>query len=316
MFTGAPPELQQVGMNPSLFHKSDAKSWRGPCPRCGGTRRFVVFTDRPWPHWNFFCDSCAFEGFFDQLGAQGEKMTPAQIADWENKRLADEEEKRRQRVLKRAEYATSKIWLTYEHCMCEENRAWWMTAGIPPSWQAFYHLGFEAEHHFENHGEFYTRPAYVIPKFDPGWQPTNCDFRLINPPDGVGKYRPKAELQPAAFFTRPDYKEIAPDGKAIICEGSKKAMVTSIKLDEETQVIGLPSCNSWAEITEKLKGLERVWIIFDPDATVWSRRLALEIGKIARVVTLPTKIDDAFLSYGLTKDLFKRVLAQGRPVEV
>ena len=312
----APPELSQVGMNPANFHRSDSKSWRGPCPRCGGSRRFVVFTDRPWPHWNFFCDSCAYEGFFDQLCAQGERVTPEQIQEWEKKRQVEEEEKRRQRQMKQAQYATSRVWLTYAHAMCQTNREWWIQAGIPASWQNFYHLGYDHEHHFEHEGEFFIREAYSIPKFDLGWKPTNIDFRLIDPPPRVGKYRPKAELPPAAFITRPDYESLAPNGKIVVCEGSKKSMVTAIRMDDETQVIGLPSCNSWAEMTDRLKGLERVWIVFDPDATQWARRLALEVGKPARVVTLPTKIDDAFISYGLTKQQFQRMCLQGREVTV
>jgi len=57
----APIELQQIGLNPHDFHYSDKKSWRGPCPQCGGHHRFVVFTDHEWPLWHGYCDQCAMK---------------------------------------------------------------------------------------------------------------------------------------------------------------------------------------------------------------------------------------------------------------
>ena len=54
----APVELAQIGLDHNQFKYSDDRSWRGPCPVCGGHRRFVVFTDHEWPMWNGWCDDC------------------------------------------------------------------------------------------------------------------------------------------------------------------------------------------------------------------------------------------------------------------
>ena len=54
----APIELLQIGLDPHQFKYSDSRSWRGPCPVCGGHRRFVMFTDNTFPLWHGYCDEC------------------------------------------------------------------------------------------------------------------------------------------------------------------------------------------------------------------------------------------------------------------
>ena len=53
-----PYELASLGLERDSFVRADSKSWRGPCPQCGGHRRFVIFTDNPWPLYHGFCDEC------------------------------------------------------------------------------------------------------------------------------------------------------------------------------------------------------------------------------------------------------------------
>ena len=120
-------------------------------------------------------------------------------------------------------------------------------------------------------------------------------------------------MAPAPFLSRPDLPELAPDGVAIVVEGSKKAAVTCIYLNDSPQVIGVPSCNSWAGVDKALiTRAELVYVVLDPDAQAWAYRKAAIIGKAARIVTLPSKIDDAFTKQGLTEDILRSLFRQAR----
>jgi len=151
-----------------------------------------------------------------------------------------------------------------------------------------------------------TLPAYSIPKFDFDWQLKNVDYRLIGAPHEWGKYRPQAGLSPAPFYSDPDLYDM-PDEVHIV-EGSKKAMVCRVYMGHPLFMVGVPSCNSWAGIVEKVEG-RRIWIMLDPGAEAWALRMAQAIGKNARIITLPDKPDDlvlkGMLHYGRLNDLKK-----------
>ena len=125
----------------------------------------------------------------------------------------------------------------------------------------------------------------VVLKIDPETRKVGLGFKQL-------------EENPWDVFSR--------DGRAYICEGSKKAMVATIrgKLGDN-QIVGVPSCNSWGGIVEKIKAakLDRVYVILDPGANSWTMSLVKEIGENARAVFLPSKLDDGFLDYGLTSEL-------------
>jgi hypothetical protein len=302
-----PIELAQIGLDRDHFTKSDAKSWRGPCPRCGGKRRYVLFTDQPFPLWHGWCDAC---GKKDKYWQQNRRDDGQADPHWQE-RVAQEEQARAAYRRKRlAEFSTRELWEELHERMTAENYAWWRSQGIPQPFADFWRLGYTPERTFEHDGETFVRPAYTIPKFDLKWVPRNIDYRIVDPPEGVGKYRPAAGLSPAAFLSRPDMT-VLPD-EVIVVEGSKKAMVVSLFiLDGEypSQVIGVPSKNSWAGMADLLReNCGRVWIVLDPDARLWSLRMAQAIGPAARVVTLPSKPDDAFLHYGLTPEVWREYL--------
>jgi hypothetical protein len=142
----------------------------------------------------------------------------------------------------------------------------------------------------------------------------NIDYRLVNPPPGTsGKYRQEFGLSSAPFISRPNLPELHNDGVVYVVEGSKKAIVTCIASGGEAQVIGLPGCTSWAGVPERLsKGPDRVYVLFDPDAVEWGEKFALQVGENARTLSLPIKIDDAFISGGLTWKIFQQLLNQAR----
>lgn len=307
----APIELSQMGLNPALFMKSAGNSYRGPCPRCGGTRRFLVFTDRPWPHWMGICDECGLKGWADQLNTALDigPLDPLELKMREKvaKELIAKQEGERAYALTqfrtRADVAEIHIGMT------QENKDWWTSQGISEKWQGFWELGYTPNRTFSSNGARYSSPCYTIPKYDLGWELTNMDYRLVNPPEGTGKYRQEFGLASAAFLSRPDYDTLHLNGVVYVVEGSKKAMVTCITGGGEIQVIGLPGCTSWAGMPERLaKGPERVYVLFDPDAEEWGLRFTKQVGAHARALTLPIKIDDAFLTGGLTWQAFQNML--------
>jgi hypothetical protein len=293
--TPAPSQFVELGLQADKFAVSDKKSWRGPCPACGGNRRFVVFTDNDFPYWHGFCDQCAHKEKYWQGRV---RITPEKRAIITAKIEQDHIEEQRSRQAKLDEFSVSEIWQNLHRRMNETHRQWWTAQGVPEDWQEYYQLGYKDSHRSEHNKVFINTPAYSIPKFDFGRRLVNIDYRLIGEPEGWGKYRPQAGIPAAAFLSNPDLEEY-PD-EVYVVEGSKKAMVCSIHLSYPNPLffIGIPGCSSWAGIVEKLKG-HRVWIMLDPDATKWASNLAREIGDNARIIRLPEKPDDLVLSGSL-----------------
>ena len=142
------------------------------------------------------------------------------------------------------------------------------------------------------------------------------DYRLLNYPEGAGKYRPEKDLPAAPFLSRPDAHSLTDE--VVIVEGSKKAMVTTIRSGMNIDTVhtyGIPSKNSWAHIDRRVKDCGRVWIVPDPDGVAWGYKLAAAIGKDARVVELPFKPDDGFLHYGLDDRTWQNALRCARGAE-
>jgi len=294
--------------------------WIGPCPFCAGTDRFQVKTKDDVTKW--FCRGCGLEKYHDAIDyvmrregldffdackvmAAGSlsayETDPAKIAEIDRQRQLAAEKDRAERTRRLAEF--SDRWISEEHHsrLMKKNYEWWESQGIPPAWADWWKLGYTPEKTFKHGEATYTRPAYTIPKFDFLWKPTNMDYRLIDPPPGVGKYRFETGLNLSVFLSRPDMQTFTDE--VIITEGSKKAMVThrfTYPDKEDHLIIGVPSKSAWCGIAERVRNLNRAWIILDPGAEREANKLAEQIGKAARVLTLPFKIDDGFLKHGFT----------------
>lgn len=296
--------LLAVGLNPEEFIAGDSKSARGPCFLCGGHQRLLIFVDKPFPHWWIHCDMCYNEGWLDQFfpGIKADPDHPAEVRTSEqiNKELRAGLEERVQAALSDRDVSAMHA------AMGEEDREWWRSQGIPDDWQDFWNLGVISNKTIYNKklDKTLTCKAYSIPKFDLGWKLVNIDYRIYDPPLGWGKYRPEPGIPPAPFLSRPDLERLDNDGLAIAMEGSKKAAVACIHLDG-IQIIGLPSCSSWAGMEERLKEAKHVLLVLDPDAEKAASKLLTTIGTghVIRV-TLPTKIDDAFNLGALNKQAF------------
>lgn len=309
-----PSEFSLLGLHGEYISCRNGREWHGPCPFCQGEDRFRIHTDHPFPKWNWECRKCGKKGWADQLNESvRETLSPERL-----EAIREAEEARRQARLAEIEqtldtFTTQEIWEYLHKRMSDENYAWWRKQGIPKAWVDFWRFGYISEKKFMADNGLFVRAAYTMPKFDLGWKPMNMDYRIVDPPPGVGKYRPEYNLPAACFLSRPDKEQL--DDEVFVVEGTKKAAVVAIHHDTHADtptVFGVPSCNSWAGVEERVKDCGRVWVIFDPDATLWAEKFAKVIGKAARLVELPVKPDDAFIKYGMTSTTWKETLKYAR----
>lgn len=294
-----PLEFSSLGLDPEQYYMGDRKSFRGPCISCGGTRRMVVFINGDFPKWYLRCDLCGLEGWVDQFfsglksGEYAKSEVVTEIQDTVNDEIA--------------RFVQEQEWVRYHENMTNENRLWWNKQGISDEWQDFWTLGYTPERVFAVKDQFHRRPAYTIPKFGLGWIPKSIDFRIVDPPMGAGKYRPRVGLPATCFVARPDYASVSDGNRVVIVEGSKKAMVLSSRLN--IQVIGIPGARIQEEAVSLVKDVRKdVVVVLDPDAEKAAVKLAEKIGKGCRWLVLPTKPDDAFIGGYLDPDSFWRLV--------
>ena len=228
----APVELAQIGLDPSQFKYSDDRSWRGPCPVCGGHRRFVVFTDHEWPMFNGYCDDCG-------KTIKAWQLVTCQITDEQRKaaqeRAAEQErirEQHRREML--AKFTTAELWQELNRRLSAEHRAQWEAWGVPVEWQDYLELGYTPNKQYrDDTGDLRQSAAYTIPYFH--YDETapqsrkfeTMQYRLFDAPNPNDRYRFEYGLQATYYQTVPN----EPIGdEAVICEGAKKGIVTRVSL--------------------------------------------------------------------------------------
>lgn len=295
----APAELTTIGLDAARFRKAGPNEYHGPCPFCGGSDRFRVHTDKPFPHWYCVCregTGCGFSGWADRINEQlRQPLTAERMAEYAQ-RAAQAEAARQQETARRLrEFTDSELWAELHRRMTDANRAWWRAQGIPDEMQDFWQLGFSANTPFGS--------AYTIPYFDNQFNAINMQYRLTRTDTG-DKYR-WAGVGYSSYFTAWPTVEF---DQAVICEGAKKAMVFANALyTEGVQVFGVPSKSDSAGLKPECG---RVWVMLDPDATARAHELAAEIGPSARVVELTGKADDLIVKHGAGKKEFRAFFRQ------
>lgn len=301
-----PVEIAQLGLDPSKFHYSDKKSWRGSCPNCGGSRRFVLFTDNVFPLWFGYCDECGTRiKAWEKVKMQ---YDPQKAAAMEAERARDEAERVEYRRAKLAEFTTKEIWNELHERMTAEHIDWWESQGIPESIQQYLHIGYTPSKGF--YGEDKTllhSPAYTIPWFSQGFKFNTMQYRLLANVDR--RYIFEDGLGGGRFFymTTPD-KPIT--DKVIICEGAKKGIVSQFWLipDDSFTVLAASSANTFDAALEATKDCGLRYIIMDPGADFYARKAVSTNKKTTHNVRLPYKIDDAWMKYGLDRSQFTNII--------
>jgi len=149
-------------------------------------------------------------------------------------------------------------------------------------------------------------------------------YRLVSPDDPQDRYRFEAQLGTSYYMVTPS---VPIKSKAIVCEGAKKAIVACAGsgLTQEVTFFAIPSKEDWhgSGILEAVKPCERVFILLDPDCwkpphnakSNWKSApvaFAEAVGKTARIVDMPDKVDDSMLRMGLSADEFQSCLSYAR----
>jgi hypothetical protein len=311
-----PTELIKIGADPASFKKFGIDEYHGPCPMCGGRDRFVVFTARDFPHWNFFCRQCHPDnGWLDEINPNlKENMTPEEINTIKIKELERrvQEIEHRQEKQEKAleELRREQSWLKYHDNMNYERRRIWSNRGIPDDWQTFWLLGYCENFSVRTgYNEYFSTPTLSIPIRGYEREINNVKHRLLKVPPSGGKYRQEKTGVPAApFISLPGVT----GGSLFIAEGEIKAMVTCITIDEESfQVAGLPSSTPSQELLEVFKDHEPIYLCLDPD--IEPDKTADLLGRDrTKIIRLPMKIDDAILAGALDKNGLKRIMRMAR----
>jgi hypothetical protein len=310
-----PPEFGALGLS-GEFIKIGSHEFHGPCPKCSGVDRFAIFTDRPFPGWNFWCRQCHPDnGWIDEWWPELKQHKPIDFARMkiEQAEHAATELKaqieRAENVL--AELRQAQSWLKYHEQMTREAAYQWMRWGIPELFQEYWKLGFDPEHVIYSNNEKWITPTMTIPIFEPlTWNVLNIKHRLINPPKPGDKYRPERSGLPQALFVAEPDNALA--GTTFLVEGEKKAMVTFITADNpNVQVVGIPGKNPSRELLSKLDKCEPLYICLDPDASREARQIANDLHPSrCRIIELPDKIDDMILQHRLDKAWLNNVIRQ------
>ena len=303
----APQELQQIGLNPNNFQYSDERSWRGPCPSCGGHRRFVIFTNNEWPLWNGYCDECGT--VVKAWETVKVKFDPQRAAAMEAERARQEAERAEYRRTKLAEFSTAEIWAELRSRMTIKDIEWWESQGIPEPIQKFLSLGYKADKMYYDGDKIEQHsPAYTIPWFGQDFEFKTMQYRL-NAPNIPDRYRFEYGLPGGgSAYYMADPSEPIKD-RVIICEGAKKAIVTWYWLSNMTDytVIAASSNNTIRPALEATKDCGQRILILDPG----SERLAFKAAKEQKnlkALYLPEKIDDLYLAGHIDRDTFANML--------
>lgn len=299
-----PQELQRFQSLPDLVYRG-SDEWSAACPHCGGggnrpdkSDRFRLFAANGGQNARVWCRRCGHFEWADANDIKPPDPVRIKAADELRRELAQREELRLQTKIQELRQAA--YWEGYHDAMGDTQRAMWRREGISDGLQDYFRLGYVAERTFNNGAEFFTSPAMTIPVFDVGWQAVNVQYRIVQPPLGVGKYRFTAGLPAPLYLTDPDHE---PAGPTVVVEGAKKAIVLYAHIGHRFHVVAVPSKSPSRELLQRLSQCEPLYIALDPDAYTDGnsmRRIEQMVGKQARYVRLPAKPDDCINQYGFS----------------
>lgn len=307
-----PPEFAELSGSIQYLHQVMRQEYASSCPKCGGTvhqdgewpDRLRLFLDEPPRVW---CRRC---GYFQVMGREGRKPDPEAIERWRRRQLRAEEARRRSAERAISNLERARVWQKYHEEMDAYARYYWQTErALPESlvnrWQLGCNYNFKV-------GDT-PCPCMTIPIFDSEWHIKNVKCRIIEPKEGMGKYRYEIVGQtPPIFLTNPDVKT---DGMVYVIEGEIKAMTVFAHLrDENTCVVGLPGSQVSKDTLSTVSDAEKVVLLFDPDATEAAVTVAKRIGlRKCFIVSLPDKVDDMLNRANIGNREVKRILASGTP---
>jgi hypothetical protein len=279
--------------------------WAGPCPWCGGTDRFHV-----WTRSNFWCrpgpGHCGRSGWLDELDGI-KQLTPEKRLELRVAALERQQEEHERRLSRLEQMHECTDHLAY-HKNLEANVEavdYWLTEGMTAHTIHDYQLGYCPSCPTAPGHDSYTIPVMYHGEL------FNIRHRLAQSSSNGGKYRPHMAGLPAMIFNADHLDKDTPD--CLILEGEKKSMVVT----QETGLTNIATMGAQsfkAEWASKLNKFNRVYVLFDPDATERAAVVAGYFNHRGRLVEMPVKADDFFTRYGGTAKQFEYYIKAGRPI--
>jgi len=303
--------LYEVGLRVPAFESTDGLSWRGPCPKCGGHRRFLIFTDCVISRWNFKCDGCGFKG---TVGNTWPEVAQHHHNDKPSHQSVTLDDRKKEEEKRLSELQASRKWLRFHARAMEDPDivTRYQERGIPQEWISYWLLGWTDTKFYLFEREKYQSSAMTIPKIGQNEEILNIDYRLTNYKKGSGKYRHEFGIPVAPFLADTSCKE---GENLYIVEGAFKAMVLYLMLEQEhgeSQVVGLAGAGTHSGIAEYGKHFKNRSVILDPDAQASAEKLCKGMTNETKQVFFPTKVDDAILAKDLSYSLFKKIVKSSR----
>lgn len=279
------------------LHPKTATEYAGPCPKCGGEDRFVVFMDgKP----RFWCRVCKWRGFVDGVL----QVTPEQRAEFVREAQEQQRQQHEQTELAIRTMANSTDHTGYyaELLQRPEKLAWWLHEGITMESIHQHTLGWCARCPTDK----LHRASFTIPVFR-GGKLIDIQHRLEDAPSG-DKYRPHMKHLPGKLLFNADAAKRSNTG--IIVEGAKKAIVLQ-QLGYHTVAI-LGKARWDASTFAAVQHWDPCHIALDPDAIGEAVSIAQVLGSRAIIVKPTLKIDDMITIHGCGKADIDRLLRYGR----
>lgn len=307
------------------------REWHAECPLCGTSGHdWSKRNDDPDRfHMHMGGDayggprgSCRRCGYFEWADDEGQPKDYYTFEELERKqkelelRKAQAESEQRRMRAKIEALRRESYWRGYHDGMSDWQREAWRNEGIPDVLQDRLVLGYLQSKRVYGDGDLVEVPAMSIPYFDPGWEVTNVQYRLIKPNGDEAynfidrdKYRFTSGLRAPMYLTDPDEE---PGDSVILVEGAKKAIVVykSLVLEGDNRdytVVAVPSKMPNDYQLEFIKNATTVYVGLDPDAfeympdqdeTYVDRAVSLVGRERARIVSWPDKPDDMVVDLG------------------
>jgi len=261
----------------TVLNQKTESEYAGPCPKCGGEDRFVVFTDGKPRYW---CRQCGYRGFLDGILEMTDEDRAAYQAASEEQRAAEAAA----RVKAEAKMAESKDHLQYYSALLArpEHIAYWTGEGITMDSIHRFQLGWCAHCPTDSEG----RSSYTIPMWREG-KLVNIRHRLETTASG-DRYRPHAKHLPRKLLFNHDEAFGASTG--IILEGAKKAIVLG-QLGYAT--VAICGKSNYDERTlAPIRHWDPAYVMLDPDATDTALDIARMLHGRGYLVKTIVKPDD------------------------
>lgn len=264
---------------------------RGPCPRCGGNKRFQL---RHFPDGRYaaYCWVCGYTWFAN--GKEKAKQPTTELP--------------RRRPIRTPR---QRDWLTYYYAgKAPEARMAWRERGVAPESIFRFRLGYCPKREWWAEGEIIEAPSLVIPYFDLENRLRYIQHRILGHDDRI-RYRPEYKaITPPLWLSATTDVGMYHSKILFIVEGAIKGIVLAQTLRYQNPVIAYISSNadmSTLPILLKTYAPRLVCHIPDPDA----KRTVLPIEGVTQiVVSIPEKVDDWIRHERLTRKAFWQFLRQ------